>query len=360
MVDFQYNYPILPGQDAIFSETLQEVARDGEVLKLAPYGGLPEHRAVGARWLSTKEHTIPQERALVAAGGHNAVIAIMLAAGLIGKKIACDPLTYSGFIVQARTLGCPLVPCVGDEDGMLPDALEKAARDEKVAAVFLMPTLHNPLGTVMSFERRLAIVEVARRYGLLVIDDDAYRFLVADAPPNFAALAPELGFSVYSFTKPFAPALKVAYFAFPETFCERLTQALRITSSGAPRILSEVLARLIGNGNLMKIISAKRKEGAERQRFAQELLRGLPIRGYETSYHVWLDLPEEIPSADLTQQLAAQGIAVSPSGAAIATPEVRANGIRVAMGAERDSNVVRAGLETVRRQIEASGRVPAR
>ena len=357
MVDLQFNYPILPGQDATFAKVICEVARDPEILKLPPYGGVAEHRSVAARWLSTAEHVIPPGRVLLSAGGHNAVMAAAYATGIAGKKIACDPLTYSGFIMQAKALGCPLVPCKGDEQGMLPDALDRAVREQHVAAAYLMPTIHNPIGTVMPLERRLAIVDVARKHGLFIIDDDAYRFLVADAPPHFAALAPDLGFSIYSFTKPFAPALKVAFFAFPERFANELIQGLRITSSGAPRVLCAVTMSLIKSGELRSIIAAKRKEGAMRQSFARGILSGLATRGYETSFHVMIDLPESLPSDQLARGLESEGILVSPSTSAVASREVRANGIRVALGAESDLDVLGGALRRVKKQIEIGLRI---
>lgn len=359
IIDLQFNYPILPGQDVTFAEVLSTVAREPEAMKLPPYGGVAEHREAATEWISAGVDKIAPERVLLSAGGHHAVIATMLALELPGKKIACDPLTYNGFVAQAQTLGCPLVPCEGDDEGMLPDALDRAARERGVAAVFLMPTNQNPVGTVMPLQRRKDIVEVARKHGLYLIDDDAYRFTVADAAPHFASLAPELAFFVYSFTKPFAPAMKVAFLAFPEKFSERLVKCLRITASGAPRVFSAATVLLIKSGKMASIIEAKQKEGASRQKLARKILAGLPMRSYDGSFHVWLDFPDTLPSERLTSQLADDGVAVSAAVSCLASPEVRANGIRVALGAEQDLSVLRTGLERVRDKLAAGTRAKA-
>lgn len=356
MIDLQFNYPILPGQDKTFAKVLAEVAQDPEVIKLPPYGGVAEHREAAAEWISAGVEKIAPERVLLSAGGHHAVIATLLALELAGKKIACDPLTYNGFVNQAKALGCPLVPCEGDDDGMLPDALDKAAVEHGVRAVFLMPSNQNPVGTMMPLERRKGIVEVARKHGIYIIDDDAYRFTVADAPTHFAALAPESAFFVYSFTKPFAPVMKVAFLAFPEKFAESLVKCLRITASGAPRLLSAATVSLIKSGRMVSIIEAKRKEGAARQRFAREILGDLPMRGYAGSFHIWLDIPEELPADEIATQLANNGVAVSASSGCTASPEVRANGIRLALGAEQDLHFLRSGLERVRDALTANRR----
>ena len=79
-----------------------------------------------------------------------------------------------------------------DDEGILPDALDLACREDSARALYCMPTLQNPTGAVMSAERRQAIATVLRKYRLPVIEDDIYRFLT-DAPPPLSAFVPELG-----------------------------------------------------------------------------------------------------------------------------------------------------------------------
>lgn len=66
--------------------------------------------------------------------------------------------------------------------------LQSLCRRRPVRAVYSMPTLHNPLGWVMSQAQREQLVEVARQHNLMIIEDAAYAFLVQDAPPPVAQL----------------------------------------------------------------------------------------------------------------------------------------------------------------------------
>jgi DNA-binding transcriptional MocR family regulator len=344
LIDLHLNYPILPGQ----SDVLERLLRDLKPrLELPPYGGQDERRALAARWLNEQGYAVPQERVLLCSGGHHAVMVTLLALGLRGGKVAVSALTYSNFKVQAASLGIELVACSADAHGMSPDSLDQAA--EQVGAVYLMPTVHNPLGTVMPEPRRRQICDVARRHRLAIVEDDAYRFMEAEPPPPFAALAPDLTFSVRSFTKEFAPWLKLSFLVFPHGYEEKLTIMARVTSSGAAEIFAEATARMIESGELAKLVAGKRADAAERQILARRILEGLPLRGHPTSYHLWLDLPAELPAAVVAQELKERdGILVTPSDNYRANATVEANGLRLALGTERDERTLCEALMRVR------------
>lgn len=342
-IDMQLNYPVLPGQDEQLAEQLRRVAaKPADLLVHQPPGGLREHREAAAEWMATSP-----ERVLLCAGGHHAVLTVLLTAGLAGKKIAVDPLTYAGIKAQAAVLDIELVPCDGDEQGMLPGALERAAEDRRVSAVFLMPTVHNPLGYVMPEERRREICEVCQRYGLLIIDDDAYRFCEAGAPPTFAALAPQSAFSIFSFTKPVAPAVKVAYLVLPPAYAEQAMETISASSGGVSAVLAEIAAAMVRDGSLATLIAAKRREAARRQSIARNILCGAAMRGHPASFHLWIDLPDAIRADEVTEQLEFAGVLVSAASGMAAAPDVQANGIRVALGAEQDFARVEQGLRAV-------------
>lgn len=356
MLDLHLNYPILPSQEELFRQLQREILTSAglAMLELPPIAGHSEHRQRAADWLSTPRGQIAKERVLLCTGGHHAVMVALLALELRGQRIAVDPLTYGNFKAQAASLGIELFPCEGDGLGMKPGVLEEVAKRHRLRAVYLTPTVHNPLGTVMPESRRREICEVARKCDLFILDDDAYRFLANDAPPSFAALEPNRGFSVWSFTKPFAPMMKLSFLTFPERYTENLTAMLRVTSSGAPVLFAEMAARLIQSGAMQELIAAKREEAARRQRWAREIFDGLKVQAHPTSYHLWIELPEDRSAKAIADRLEREGILVSPADGFRATPSVRANGLRIALGTVHDPARLREGLERVRAQIERS------
>ena len=353
LIDLQFNYPILSGQrDALSRHIEAAMAESTKWMELPPYGGYAEHREVAAEWLSRGGAPVESSRVMLSAGGHNGVMASLLSAGLSGKRIATDPMTYPGFKRQAAFLGSPLVPCAGDQHGMRPEVLDRAASEEKVEAVYLMANVHNPLGIVIPIERRREICEVAKRRGLIIIDDDAYGFCEAKPPENFATLAPERSYFIHSFTKPYAPAMKLAFVAFPDGQQALMGQALDRLSSGAPALFADVAARVIRSGEMEVLLAEKREEAVARQKIATKAFAGLKTTSHPTSFHVWIELEKPLSAEAVAAALEGEGVLVSPASGYVVREDVKVNGLRVALGAVRDLATLEVGLARVREEID--------
>jgi DNA-binding transcriptional MocR family regulator len=353
VTDLQFNYPILAGQQEQLAGHIVAAMKDSSKwMEGPPYGGYMEHREAGADWLSRLGDAIPISRVMLAAGGHSGVMASLMVAGLRGKKIAVDPITYPGFRIQASWQGSELVTCQGDEDGMKPESLERAA-EKGAAAVYLMPTVHNPMGIVMSMNRRRELSEVAAKHSLTILDDDAYGFCEAKPPSHFAALAPERSYFIQSYTKPFAPAMKLAFIVFPEGQGESMARALRALSSGASALFAEAAMRLMRSGDMEILLTKKREEALIRQKISASAFSGLKTIAHPTSFHVWIELPETKSSDEIVAALEKEGILVSSSRSYSARDDVKSNGMRVALGAVRDLNALQKGLIRVREVIDA-------
>src|SRR5690606_22101278 len=128
---------------------------------------------------------------------------------------------------EALRLELQPLPAAGQGPDL--NVLEDLCKRRPVRAVYTMPTLHNPLGWVMSTRRRQALVALARRHGLLLIEDAAYAFLVEDPPPPLAALAPDTTVYVSSVSKSIATGLRVGFMAAPEEAAPGLERAIRAT-----------------------------------------------------------------------------------------------------------------------------------
>jgi DNA-binding transcriptional MocR family regulator len=99
-----------------------------------------------------------------------------------GDVVAADCLTYSGMKVLAEALNLELAPVPAMEDGPDLDFLEQLCRRRRIRAVYGQPTVHNPLASVMTAGRREERVSLARRHGLILIEDAPNAFLHEHAP----------------------------------------------------------------------------------------------------------------------------------------------------------------------------------
>ncbi|WP_163018798.1 aminotransferase class I/II-fold pyridoxal phosphate-dependent enzyme, partial [Pseudomonas viridiflava] len=132
-----------------------------------------------------------------------------------GDVIAADALTYSGFKVLAQALHLEVVPIPAGAEGPDLVALEYLCRSRRIKALYMMPTLHNPLGWVMSLEVREQLVVLARKHDLLIVEDAAYAFLADNPPVPLAQLAPERTVYVSGLSKSVATGLRVGFVAAP-------------------------------------------------------------------------------------------------------------------------------------------------
>ncbi|MBW8683837.1 aminotransferase-like domain-containing protein [Chitinophaga rhizophila] len=351
MISLSSNYPVLAEQQAEFKSIVdRHYATYDQWLTMKSPNGNTEDRKAAASWMSGNGPAISEEQVSILTSGHQAITVALLAASLQGAAVAVDEFTYGNFLTIARWLNVQVIGCKTDEKGMLPAALEAATAKHNIKAVYVMGTINNPTGVVMPLERRLELIDIARKNGQIIIDDDAYGFLEENPPANFAQLAPDLGWFIYSLSKPLAPDIKVAYLVAPERYKEMITVAIRMTSSNPSTFFSTLVTDMINTGELADLLRRKRAEGKKRQAQTREYLSGYDIQGHENGFHCWLKLPAGLTSTGVYKALLEKGVEIM-AGATFAAPGTTGEYIRIALGAEADMNRVLQALEMIKTTI---------
>ncbi len=344
MINLQSNYPVLAEQESSWKALLLEAVErfGGDALRLPAFGGWARDRELAGAWLG-----VAPQRALIAEAGHHALIATVMAAGLVGKTVAVERLTYPWFVRQLQMLGARVLPVELDGECVRPDALRAACERERVHAVYTMPSLHNPTGAVAGLERRQAVVSVAREFGLTIVEDGAYGFLLEDEPPRYVELAPERSWYVESLSKRVAPGLRTAFLVVPESLGTEAELALRLVASGSSTLLASMGCAMAADGRLAAMIEAKRKEGATRRKRTLEMLAGLE-RGFKimagpNSWHLWVSLPEGVGNdEDVERACEERGVLITRWFTAPGAAVPRA--VRVGLGGETEWERVAEGL----------------
>lgn len=349
----QYNFPMLPGQPGQWRERLRvavDALGDDNFDELRPTyrSDLTALSHAGARWMGT-----PPERTFLTASGHHGSLIALMASGLAGQTIAVDAAAYSGALVQARAMGCPVVGCAMDEEGMLPESLRERCAGDRIAAIYVTPTVHNPLGFVASLARREALVAVAREFDLLILEDDAYGYMEPEAPPTLAKLAPERTFYVRGLSKSYAPAARTGFLVVPERFVPGMLSAIMNSAAGSSLVHNRAAVSLIEDGTLDRLIAEKNVEGARRNAAARSLLGDRCWPGARAAWHLWVNLPAQTTPQWFEQRMAEREVAIS-GGNWFAASQDAPNGFRIALGGEVDS--ARA-LEGVARVVEELDRL---
>ncbi len=321
-------------------------------------GGSPSDRVAGAAWLSRRGLDLDPERILVTAGADHALLMALLAFTRAGDTLLAEELTYPGVRTLAAMLGLRLVGVRVDEQGLDPDALRRAFR-LRPKLLLCTPTIQNPTGSILPADRRAAIVQLAREHGVLLLEDDVYGFLPADAPPPLAAAAAEMTVYVTSF-KCIAPGLRIGYVAgASEELVGRVAAVARATTWTPSTLVSAVATRWIRDGTAGAALAAVRRELAARQVEAAQVLAGRCMQAHPVAPHIWLELPPGWSRGAFVERARRHGVAVLAADA-FATGDAVPEAVRICLGSARDGHELREALGRLQVTLrEAHGIGPA-
>ncbi|WHT23542.1 PLP-dependent aminotransferase family protein [Crossiella sp. CA-258035] len=328
-VDLELNFPVLPGQPERLAAALAGLARpDALADALRPVGvtGDAELREAAAAALSRGGWTPDPGQILFPGNGRQGLAAAISALVPTGGRLGVEALTYPVVKGIAARLGVTLVPLPMDEHGVLPAGLGE------VAAVYLQPTLHNPLGVTMSGPRRAEVAEALRRKDIPLIEDGIYGFLRPESPP-LAALVPERAVLVDSLSKRLAPGLTLGFAVAPTGVADRLAAALRSGAWAGSAFAMAAARRWLGDGTAAGIEAAKRADAADRQRLAAQHLSGFDLSADPGAYHLWWRLPAPWRAETFVAAAARRGIAITPAAAFAVVPGHAPNAVRLALSA---------------------------
>ncbi|MBW4960650.1 PLP-dependent aminotransferase family protein [Sulfitobacter sp. CW3] len=333
-IDLVFNMPGGAGDSDLLRHGLRRLAASGDLealLRYQPHSGRPHERRIIADHLTPTLGAINPDRLLITSGGQHGLAITALGLLQQGDVVATDALTYPGFKSVAVMHRLDLVPIKGMHGVMDPDDLDKRCRSRKIRAVYLMPTVQNPLGSVMDMQTRDRIVDVARKHNLMIIEDAAYAFLEPDPPPTLIQLAPERTVYIGGFSKSLATGLRLGYVVAPDENVEKLIEATRATTWNAPALISSLVTGWIKDGTLEKSENRRRIDGAKRQEVCQIALDGLPIIAHPNAGFAWLPLQEGSRASPVVARLKAKGISIS-GAEAFATTTAIPQALRLAFG----------------------------
>ena len=324
-------------------------------LDYPPPAGFDEQRRAGAAWLSRIGGGAVDWRRLICTAGAQQAIAISLAAVCRpGDTVIVEAATFTGVKALAAHMGYRLAGAAMDAQGLTPEGLEAAAASSGARAVYLQP-LQNPTGRIMSLARRGAIVDVARRRDLILIEDDLYGAYASElALPTLASLAPERVFHVSGLSKSLTPGLRIGYCVTPTGagWMDAALGALRAIAFGAPGLGALVASQWIEDGTADAILAAHRTALTERAALAQTILGDAAERPLNrAATHLWLPMSELEAERSAARALRG-GVQVSPPTAAL-TDGSREHGLRVCLGGAPSLTVLERGLRILAGALSA-------
>jgi DNA-binding transcriptional MocR family regulator len=337
-IDMETNYPILPEQHQLMAPALATLASRHDALAAATAAssarGSSAARAAAAAGLATKDWRPEPASLLFAANGRAALAAAFSALVAAGERIGFESQTYPVARAIAARLGIVAVPLAMDADGVRPEAIEKAHQTAPLRAIYLQPTIHNPLGMTMSSGRRSKLAALLGRLdGPIVIEDRVYAFLEEAAPPPLAAFAPSRVVVVDSLSKRISPGLTLGLLSAPDNLTSRIAKALISGAWGPQGFSLDIGVRWLSDGTVAALETAKRADARMRQSLASEILVGLTTRANSAAYHLMLDLPGTWRADAFMLAAERLGIAIAPASAFAVASGSAPNAVRLALAA---------------------------
>lgn len=300
----------------IWRKACREVGRD---LPPAGYGdprGDPQLRQAITAWLSRHRGLRIEPRQIIITQG--AAQGISQLADLLlhpGDRCAVESPGYPRAADIFRQRGAALDFVAVDEEGM--DITAAFAR-QAPALLHLTPAHHYPLGVRLSGGRRLLLLELARRHGTLVLENEYDHEFVRSGPQHapLIAAAPEQTVLVSTFAKAISPALRLGYVAAAPALAERLAEATDAAHAQTSWPAQRATAWLLRSGELERHLKrVRRRDEHLRESLLQRCSRWAPrlrITGTAGGQHLLLSLPTPSASRALHRQLTLLGVRAEP------------------------------------------------
>ena len=306
-------------------------------------------RAAACAWLEPVLGRIEPARVVIAPGAQAALVALL---GLTanGGTVLSEPLAYPGLLAAARARDLRVVAVEADGDGIRPDALERVVATHGARLLCLTPTIQNPTTATMPEARRHAIVALARRLDLTIVEDDPYGLLAGDAPPALAVLAPERVWHVATLSKVLTPGLRTAFVTIPEGMApDALAAALRALTLMPAPLMTALATHWIRVGAARDLLDGVRREAVARQALARELLPAAAM-AHPAGLHVWLPLPAPWNRYRLIEAARQEGLGVTPSDAFCVSGQPP-DAVRISLGGVPERSRLAAALKTLAAMI---------
>ncbi len=137
-----------------------------------------------------------------------------------GDYVAVEGPTYLAALQAFNAYEAKYLQMQTDDEGLIPESMEDIINTYPVKFVYVVPTFQNPSGKTIKIKRREQIAEIIKKYDVLLVEDDPYSALRyrGEALPTIKSMAPDNVIYASTFSKIFAPGLRVGFFVAPEAF----------------------------------------------------------------------------------------------------------------------------------------------
>ncbi|MBF6065711.1 PLP-dependent aminotransferase family protein [Nocardia terpenica] len=297
-------------------------ARTGAAVGRPPAAGLPELQA----WFATElgaaapVGVVPPTPSdvVVLPGSQSGLSTAFRALVGAGRPLLIESPTYWGAILAAAQAGVQLVPVPSGSHGPDPDELARAFERTGARACYVQPNFANPTGAHWSSATADRVLEVARRFGAFLVEDDWAHDLGITAESTPLAARDDNGHVVYlrSLTKSVSPAVRIAAIIARGPARERILADTQAQSMYASGILQAVALDVVTQPGWRTHLRALRQQLAARRDLLVAAVREQSAMHLEAVPHgglnLWIRLPDTTDLPRLVRDCETAGVMIAP------------------------------------------------
>ena len=266
----------------------------------------------------------------------------------LGDTVICECPSFIGSLNCFRSYGCKLAGVPVEADGMNIEKLEEAIQNaENPRFIYTIPNFQNPSGATKSLQKRKAVYELAKKYGLLILEDNPYGDLRVSGEdiPSIKSFD-EDGIVIYagSFSKLLAPGIRVGYIVAPSPIIAKMTVGKQASDVHTP-VFSQMLVdkwmeQNDVNAHIEKIREIyRRKLNLMCDLIDSELGDFVEYVRPEGGLFVWCKLPDNVNMLEFVKDCIANKVAVVP-GTAFMINDEETNCFRMNFSTPSDEKIV--------------------
>ncbi len=286
-----------------------------------------------------------------------------------GDVILAEAPSYVGALSTFSSYQAAVVHLETDDNGLVPEALVAAIEacrlaGRRVKLLYTIPNYHNPAGVTMSAQRRPVIAQICRDAGITVLEDNPYGLLGFDNIVHRAIRADDADNVIYlgSFSKTFAPGLRVGWVLAPHAVREKLVLANEAATLNPPVFNQMLISKYLAKYDWQSQIKSFQVMYAERRDAMLRALENLMPEGTSWTtptggFYVWVTLPQGFDTSAMLPRAVSARVAYVPGSAFYAdgfgsrqmrlsfcfpTPE------RIVEGVHRLAGVINSELEVMK------------
>lgn len=310
---------LLPLKD--IGETMSALVT-GQPELMASYGNFQgdlELREVMQKHLQARGISLSASELMITSGAQQGIDLVARTFIGPGDTVYLEAPSYTGAIDVFAGRGAEMIFVPTDNEGMRVDALTRLCDRRPPKLIYTVPTFQNPSGVTMSITRRQRLLELARSYRCLIVEDDPFSDLYFHKPPPPSIKSmDEEGHVVYmkSFSKVIAPGSRIACVAAGGDILSRLIAAKSASDLGSPLLTQRAVLPFISR-QYDPYVTHLRAALRVRMEKAVKLLKqyappGVTWNVPEGGLNLWLQLPPSPGIERLHEQAEQEGISFLP------------------------------------------------